>query len=128
MAAVMRYVDNGNFARFRTENDETTYYEERVGGVWATAANIGPNHACDANWHHWKIVVDGEHNRLCIDGRHVGSHKSSPALANQKDLRIGFSVRDTFASYDDVRVRNHCVPEPEARIGDTALSAEGQTP
>jgi hypothetical protein len=128
MAAVMRYVDNDNFARFRTENDETTYYEERTGGVWATAANVGPNRAGDNNWHHWKVVLDGENNTLYIDGRYVGCHKSSPALANQKDLRIGFSVRDTFASFDDIRVRNYCVPEPQTRIGNTVSTAEGKTP
>jgi hypothetical protein len=65
-------------------------------------------------------VVDGDNNLLDIDGRHVGTHKSSPALANQKGFRMGFSVRGTFASFDDVRVRNHCVPEPETRVGKSA--------
>jgi len=117
IAGVMRYVDNDNFARFRIEDDETTYYEERVGGVWATPANVGVNHACDADWHRWKVVVDGEDNQLYIDGKHVGAHKSSPTLTNREDLRIGFSVRDTFASFDDVRVRKGPFLEPEVQIG-----------
>jgi hypothetical protein len=113
----MRYVDDNNFARFRTEDDETTLYEERVGGVWTPPANVGASHACDTEWHLWEVVVDGEDNRLYIDGRQVGAHKSSSALANQEGLRIGFSVRDTFASFDDVRVRRYCPPEPQAQIG-----------
>ena len=117
IAAVMRYLDNDNFARFRTEDDETTYYEERVDGVWATPVNVGANHACDVDWHRWKVVVDGADNQLYIDGRHVGAQRSSPTLANREDLRIGFSVRDTFASFDDVRVRKYGFPEPRAQIG-----------
>lgn len=117
IAGVVRYVDNKNFARFRIEDDETTYYGECVGGVWTTPANVGPNHACDATWHCWKVVVDGEDNQLYIDGKHIGTHESSPILTNREDLKIGFSVRDTFASFDDVRVRKHCLPEPAAQIG-----------
>ena len=117
IAAVMRYVDNGNFARFRIEDGKTTYYEQRVGGVWAKPANIGANNACDADWHRWKIVVAGEDNYLYIDGKHVGAHKSSSALVNRNDLKIGFSVRDTFASFDDVRVRKYSAAEPKTEIG-----------
>ena len=111
IAAVMRYLDNDNFARFRIEDDETTYYEERVGGVWAKPANIGPNHACDDGWHRWKIVVDGQDNYLHIDDKPVGAHKSGPGLVNRNDLKTGFSVRDTFAAFDDVRVRKQVAAE-----------------
>jgi len=107
IAAVMRYVDKDNFARFRIEDGQTTYYEERVGGVWAKPARIGANDAGDAGWHRWKIVVDGEDNDLSIDAKHVGAHKSSPGLVDRNDLRIGFSVRDTFAGFDDVQVKKN---------------------
>ena len=115
--AVVRYRDKDNFARFWTEDNDTTFYQERVGGVWAKPVNVGANGACDAEWHNWRIVVEGEDNRLCIDGRRVGGHKSSAALVNRSGLRVGFSVRDTFAAFDDVRVTRGHAPEPEARIG-----------
>ncbi len=49
VAVVMRYLDDNNFARFRTEDDETTYYEERLGGVWGPPTNVGPSRAGDTD-------------------------------------------------------------------------------
>lgn len=85
MAVAMWYVDDNNFARFRTEDDETTYDEERLGGVWTPPANVGADRDCDTEWHHWKVVVDGEDNRRYSDGRHVGAHKSSPTLTDREE-------------------------------------------
>ena len=114
---VMRYVDSRSFARFRMKDNDTTYYEEYHNGVWTEPAGVGPNHACDADWHQWKIVVDGEDNHLYIDGRYVGAHKSSPAFVDQNNLRIGFSVYGTFAAFDDVRVTRHGFYEAKMQIG-----------
>ena len=114
---VMRYVDARTFARFRMKDNDTTYYEEFLNGVWSEPAEVGPNHACDTDWHRWKIVVDGEDNQLYIDGSYVGAHKSSPAFVDRNDLRIGFSAHGTFAAFDDVRVTRNGFDEPRARIG-----------
>jgi predicted GH43/DUF377 family glycosyl hydrolase len=103
-AVVMRYVDNNNFARFRLEDNCTTYYEERIGGVWSRPASIGDNGICDEGWHTWRIVVRGADNQLFLDGRYVGHHPSSQALLHRTDLGIGVSARNTFASFDDIRV------------------------
>ncbi|OHB79520.1 MAG: hypothetical protein A2V98_05105 [Planctomycetes bacterium RBG_16_64_12] len=120
---VMRYVDNRTFARFRMKDNDTTYYEEYHDGVWTQPADIGPNGACDTDWHEWRIVVDGEDNHLYIDGRYVGAHKSSPALLNRNDLRIGFSTYGTFAAFDDVRVTRHGPYEPKIEIGPQEASS-----
>jgi len=103
-AVLMRYADNNNFARFRLEDNNTTYYEERIGGVWSKPAAIGANGICDEGWHTWKIVVRGADNHLFLDGKHVGHHPSSQALVHRADLGIGVSVRNTFVSFDDVHV------------------------
>ena len=117
VAVVIRYIDDNNLARFRLDDDKTAYYEERVGGVWAATVKIGSNLADDADWHRWKIVVAGDNNQLYIDDKLVGAHKSNPALQDRKDLRVGFSVSDTFASFDDVRVRKYAASEAKAKIG-----------
>jgi len=114
---VMRYVDRATFARFRMKDNDTSYYEEYHNGVWTEPVNVGPNHACDTDWHQWRIVVDGEDNHLYIDARYVGVHKSSPAFVGRNDLRIGFSVYGTFAAFDDVRVTRRGLYEPKLEIG-----------
>ena len=76
----MRYVDNNNFARFRLEDNDTTCYEERIGGVWSKPAVIGANGICDEGWHTWRIVVRGADNQLFLDGKPIGHHPSSQAL------------------------------------------------
>ena len=121
-AVVMRFVDQHNFARFRLEDNKTTYYEECVDGTWSQSINVGPNQMCDADWHHWKVVVDGEENSLFIDGKPVGSQKSSQPFTQRNDLTVGFSARDTFSAVDNVRVRKLHLPEIAARLG-----AEKQT-
>jgi hypothetical protein len=103
-AVVMRYLDNNNFARFRLEDSNTTLYEERLGGAWSKPVRIGANGVCDENWHTWKIVVRGRDNELLLDGKPIGRQTSSPTLLNRADLGVGVSVRDTFASFDDLRV------------------------
>lgn len=115
--AVMRYIDKSNFARFWIKDNDTTYYQECIGGVFGSAINIGANNICDSNWHNWKIVIDGDDNQLYIDGRYIGSHKSTPAFVNRADLKIGFSTYNTYASFDDVRARKYCFPEPTIKVG-----------
>jgi hypothetical protein len=103
-AVVMRYRDDANMARFRLVDNQTTYYEERIGGVWSTTVNIGANNACDDLWHQWQIDVNGDMNRLYIDGLLIGSHASGAALCNLTNLQVGFSTQDAFVAFDDVRV------------------------
>jgi len=103
--AVMRYIDKNNFTRFWIKDNNTTFYQERVGDVWGDAINIGANNICDTDWHNWKIVVDKDNNQLYIDEKYIGAHKSSSTFVNRKDLKIGFSVYNTYASFDDVRVQ-----------------------
>ena len=84
-----------------------TYYQEKYKGLFSEPRNIGSNRTCDDKWHDWKIEVDGEKNRLYIDGRMVGECRTSPAL--MRDLsklpaHVGFSVFDTYASIAYVRV------------------------
>jgi hypothetical protein len=116
-AVVTRYLDNDNFARFRLEDNNTTYYEERTRGVWSKPAAIGANGICDEGWHTWKIVVRGADNHLFLDGKHVGHHPSSQALVNRTSLGIGVSVRDTFVSFDDVRVARGDWSQPKVQVG-----------
>jgi hypothetical protein len=103
-AVVMRYVNDSNLARFRLIDNNTTYYEEEIGGVWSSPVNIGANNACDDLWHQWQIDVQGNMNRLYIDGVLIGSRASSAALCNRTDLQVGFSTQNAFAAFDDVRV------------------------
>ena len=102
--AVVRYVDEDNFARFWLHDNHTTYYQERVAGAWMKPVDVGANGACDGAWHEWRVEVDGHENRLVIDGRRIGAHKSGQTLSDRTDLRIGFSAHETYASFDDVRV------------------------
>jgi len=102
---VVRYVDEGNYARFWILNNETTWYQECRDGRFGGTANIGANNICDAQWHDWKIVVCGATNELYLDGRYVGQYQSSLTLVNQSELKVGLAVFDTYASFDDVRVR-----------------------
>jgi hypothetical protein len=114
---VMRYRDDANMARFRLVDNQTTYYEEAVGGVWSSSVNIGANHACDPQWHQWQIDVQGNVNRLYIDGVVIGSHASSETLSDQTDLRAGFSTQHAFAAFDDVRVTRFGLANLGATIG-----------
>jgi hypothetical protein len=103
-AVVMRYLDDSNFAGFWLIDNNTTYYQEKVGGVWSTPFNIGANHACDTLWHQWQIDVHGSTNTLYIDGMQIGSRASNAALRNRQDLMVGFSTQYAFTAFDDVRV------------------------
>jgi hypothetical protein len=101
----MRYIDRNNFTRFRIEANETTFYQECIDGKMSDPVNIGANNICDQNWHNWKIEVCGGDNVLVIDGQCIGGCKCSVAFVHRTDLKIGFSVFDTYASFDDVKVR-----------------------
>lgn len=114
---VMRYIDKNSFACFWMRDDNTTYYQECIGGVFGDAINIGANNICDADWHSWKVVVNGDNNQLYINGKYIGAHKSSSTFLNRADSKIGFSVYNTYASFDDVRVRKYCSHEPTVEVG-----------
>ena len=103
--AVMRYVDERNYARFWIADQETTWYQECLDGQLGGTANIGPNHICDRDWHQWRIIVRKDLNELYLDGRRIGERRSSRTLVGQQDLKIGFSVFDTYAAFADVRVK-----------------------
>jgi len=108
VAVVMRYADEHTFARFWLHDAEHTYYQEHLKGFFSIPVNIGANYACDADWHDWVVEVNGDRNRLTIDGRVVGESKASPALLREmadRPVHIGFSALDTYASIDYVRVR-----------------------
>lgn len=102
---VMRYINEKNFARFWIVNNRTTWYQECLNGQLGGTADLGPNLVCDDQWHDWKIIINGNSNRLYIDGRYIGQYNSTSTFMNRSDLKIGFSVFDTYASFDDVRVR-----------------------
>lgn len=113
---LMRFIDKANFAYFWIKDNNTTYYQERIGGIYSKAENIGANNICDAHWHSWKIVVAGNDNKLFIDGRYIGEHKSSSTFVNRSDLKVGVSAFNTYASFDNIRVRKYGDPELAAKV------------
>lgn len=107
VSVIMRYIDDRFFTRFWLHDAEHTFYQECRYGVFSLPVNIGPNYACDADWHDWKVEVYGDRNRLSIDGRIVGECRTSPYMMRKlstSPVHIGFSSLDTFASIDYVRV------------------------
>jgi len=108
ISVIMRYGDENMFARFWLHDNEHTFYQECIRGLFSQPVNIGPNHACDDAWHDWTVEVDGAANRLRIDGRAVGEGKTSSwmlrALADMEG-HIGFSALDAFVSIDYVEVK-----------------------
>lgn len=107
VSVVMRYADGGSFARFWLLDDDHTYYQEFSKGLFSLPLEVGPNNACDAEWHDWRVEVDGEMNRLFIDGRPVGEARTSSALMAAlaaAPVHIGFCSFDTWVSVDHVRV------------------------
>ena len=104
ISVVMRYRNDGAMARFRLVDKETTCYEERCEGRWSKPVNIGPNHACNGQWHRWRIEVEGSINRLYLDDVFIGSHASGATLCDRSDLRVGFATHGGFVAFDDVRV------------------------
>ena len=117
MMPVVRYVNDNFLGRFQLHNNETTWYQEvrerwKNGQVASIGTiNTGPNDICDHKWHNWRIVVKNEKNTLYIDDRLIGSCESMPQLVNRTDLKVGFSTFDTFAAFDNVRVRKYSEPE-----------------
>jgi len=108
VSVVMRYADENSFARLWLLDAEHTYYQEFSKGLFSLPLNIGANNSCDGEWHDWKVEVDGEMNRLFIDGRLVGEARTSSALIQATSavpVHIGFSSLDTWVSIDYVRVR-----------------------
>ena len=106
-SVVMRYGNDKSFARFWLHDNEHTFYQECLRGLFSPPVNIGPNRACDDAWHDWVVKVDGEVNRLSIDGRAVGECRTSSRLLwalSGMGAHIGFSTLDTYVSIDYVRV------------------------
>ncbi|MEI6501281.1 MAG: hypothetical protein WCP21_09685, partial [Armatimonadota bacterium] len=59
-------------------------------------------------WHDWRVEVDGESNRLWVDGRQVGEAHTSRALLGAlagQVAHVGFGALDTYVSVDYVRVK-----------------------
>ncbi|MEI6499859.1 MAG: hypothetical protein WCP21_02410, partial [Armatimonadota bacterium] len=76
-------------------------------GLLSEPKLVGPNHACDREWHDWRVEADGEINRLWVDGRQVGEAHTSHALLGAlagKVAQVGFGVLDTYVSVDYLRV------------------------
>jgi hypothetical protein len=46
-------------------------------------------------------------NQLYLDDNFIGQWQSSPGLTGRKDLTIGLSVFDTYASFKFVKVSNN---------------------
>jgi hypothetical protein len=105
--AVVRFIDKDNFAMFRVEDKDTTYYQERVAGKWGKIVNIGANPICDDDWHTWTAEVRGKTNKLYMDGKYIGTAESTATFTGRSNLRIGLSVYFTYAAFDDVRVRKN---------------------
>ncbi|MBM4047340.1 MAG: hypothetical protein FJ279_19720 [Planctomycetes bacterium] len=109
VSVIMRYADDKAFARFWLHDAEHTYYQECLRGLFSTPINVGANHACDATAHDWTVEVDGDRNRLAIDGRVVGECRTSAALLARlagSPVHVGFSTLDTYASIQYTRVRS----------------------
>lgn len=110
VSVVFRYADPNAFARFWLHDAQHTFYQECFHGLFSAPLNVGPNPACDANWHDWTVEVDGDRNRLTIDGQLVGECRTSAALLRRlasSPVHVGFSVLDTYASVAHVRARKN---------------------
>ena len=123
---VVRYRDQTTFAQFWLYDNGTTWYREfrnpaiPPGWRWPMGTiNVGANNICDQQWHDWKIVVKGADNTLYIDGQLIGSCKSIPDLVNRDDLKVGLSTFDTFAAFDNVRVRKYSEIEVNSTVSAT---------
>lgn len=126
---VVRYRDHTAFSQFWVYDHGTTWYREfrspSVSPSWQWpmgTINVGANNICDDKWHHWKIVVKGADNTLFIDGKLIGSCKSIPELVHRDDLKVGLSTFDTFAAFDDVRVRKYSEVEVRTTVSATEVS------
>lgn len=107
VSVIPRYADERTFARFWLHDEGHTYYQECIHGLFGPPVCVGPNSACDAAEHAWEAAVDGEQNRLSIDGRPVGECRSSAALLRrlgEQPVHIGFSTLDCFAAITSARV------------------------
>jgi predicted GH43/DUF377 family glycosyl hydrolase len=116
--AVIRYGDAKNFARLWAKDNDTTYYEECLDGVWQAPVKLGANRVCDDRWHRWRIEVVGPENRLSIDGRRIGTCRASASLCNRSDLGVGLSTYDTFVAWEDVRVQRGRLAEQAVPVGE----------
>jgi hypothetical protein len=108
VSVILRYVDDKAFARLWLHDPQHTYYQECLRGLFSTPINLGANHACDHAAHDWTVEVDGDRNRLAIDGRVVGECRTSAALRARlaaSPVHVGFSTLDTYASIQYTRVR-----------------------
>ena len=115
VSLVMRHADANTFARFWLHDAEHTYYQECLKGLLSEPVHIGPNHACDALRHEWRVQVRGAGNRLSIDGRLVGECRTSAALREalaQSPTHLGFGTLETYASVDYVRVTSSLIADP----------------
>ena len=108
VSLVARYADDHTCARLWLHDDGHTYYQECLKGLLSEPLNVGPNGACDDDWHEWKVEVRGESNRLWLDGRLVGECRTSAALLKalaHSPTHVGFGTLETYASVDYLRVR-----------------------
>lgn len=108
VSVIIRYADQNTCARFWLHDSGHTYYQECLRGLSSEPLNVGPNHACDTDWHEWRVEVRGENNRLSIDGQLVGECRTSAALLkalSDSPTHVGFGAMDTYASVDYLRVR-----------------------
>ncbi|MBC8443139.1 hypothetical protein H8D79_00280 [PVC group bacterium] len=83
------------------------HYQECFHGLFSTPVDVGANRACDAEWHDWRVEVDGDRNRLSIDGQAVGECRTSAALLRrlaESPVHVGFACFDTCVAVDHVRV------------------------
>ncbi len=104
-----RYADERTWARFWLHDAGHTFYQECLQGLLSEPLPIGPNPACDAQWHEWCVEVDGEVNQLTIDGQPVGGCATSPALCAalaEAPGHIGLGALETYVSVAYVRVRH----------------------
>jgi len=108
VSVIPRYADSSAFARFWLHDNEHTYYQECLRGLFSEPMSLGTNRACDADWHDWRVEVEGDRNRLFLDGRLVGEVPTSEALRrvlSGSPVHVGFSALDTYVSVAHVRVR-----------------------
>jgi hypothetical protein len=123
---VVRYRDHTSFSQFWLYDNETTWHRDfrspavSPGWQWPLGTiNVGANNICDNAWHDWKIVVKGAENILYLDGKYIGRCKSIPQLVGRNDLKVGLSTFDTFAAFDNVRVRKYAEPEISCTVSIT---------
>ena len=104
IAVVMRYRDDGNMARFRLVDNNTTYYEEEIGGVWSRADQHRRQQCVRRPVAPVADRRAREHEPAVSRRRADRLPRQQRALCNRTDLQVGLSTHNAFAAFDDVRV------------------------